>query len=226
MKNQYTQNLEELVKQIIKPLKKVPFNLVIESIYGKKVLPFDRLAKENKVLLQNLKLLAENVGKEVNQSGGISSKRVNEVGNYIEPFVKKSLEKIGYKVLLEITKSGKKKSVGYPDFQFKDSDGRVCYLECKTFNLKSANTTQRSFYLSPSSDPKVNFDGFHFVISFEVTSNLQRYECASYKIVSIENLSCDLKQEFNSDNKRLYAEESLLAQGKFTKTKTKKNHDS
>ncbi|MDX2083749.1 MAG: hypothetical protein SFV53_07175 [Rickettsiales bacterium] len=216
MKDQYTKNLEELVKQIIKPLKKVPFNLVIESIYGKKVLPFDKSSKENKKLLQSLQLLAETTGLEVNEIGGIKSKRVNEVGNYIEPFVKKSLEKIGFKTLLQVTRSGKNKSAGYPDLQFKDNLGRICYLECKTFNLKSVATTQRSFYLSPSNDPKVNFDGFHFILSFEIFQESKKYKCASYKIISIENLSCDLKQEFNSDNKRLYADELILAQGKFS----------
>ena len=55
MKDQYTKNLEELVKQIIKPLKKVPFNLIIESIYNKKVLPFDQSFPQNKTLLENLK---------------------------------------------------------------------------------------------------------------------------------------------------------------------------
>ena len=219
MKDQYTKNLEELVKQIIKPLKKVPFKLVIESIYQKKVLHFDGTKKENKKLLQTLKLVAQDVGLEVNKSGGIKSKRVNEVGNYIEPFVKKALEKIGYKTLTKTTKSGKNKSAGYPDLQFKDELGRVCYLECKTFNLKSVATTQRSFYLSPSNDPKVNSDGFHFVLSFEIIYELGSYKCVSYKIVSIENLSCDLKQEFNSDNKRLYAEELILAQGNFLQSK-------
>lgn len=215
MKDQYTKNLEELVKQIIKPLKKVPFNLIIESIYNKKVLPFDRSISQNKTLLENLTKAAEDAGKAVNKAGVISSKRVNEVGNYIESFVEKSLKKVGYKTLSQVTKSGKNKSAGYPDLQFKDELGRSCYLECKTFNLKNIATTQRSFYLSPSSDPKVNFDGFHFVLSFEIEPHAKKFYCASYKLLSIENLSCDLKHEFNSDNKRLYAKELILAEGRF-----------
>jgi len=215
MKDQYTKNLEELVKQIIKPLKKVPFNLIIESIYNKKVLPFDQLNPKNKTLFINLQKTSETTGKEVNKTGGITSKRVNEVGNYIESFVKESLKKVGYKTISQVTKSGKNKSAGYPDIQFKDELGRICHLECKTFNLKNVSTTQRTFYLSPSSDPKVNFDGFHFVLSFEIVARGKKYYCASYKLLSIENLSCDLKHEFNSDNKRLYAKELILAEGKF-----------
>ncbi|OFW80121.1 MAG: hypothetical protein A2887_01205 [Alphaproteobacteria bacterium RIFCSPLOWO2_01_FULL_40_26] len=182
-------------------------------------MPFDRSNSKNKSLnkslLENLKKASENAGKAVNKAGGISSKRVNEVGNYIEFFVKKSLEKVGYKVLSQITKSGKNKSAGYPDVQFRDEFGRVCYLECKTFNSKNIATTQRSFYLSPSSDPKVNSDGFHFVLSFEIEPRAKKFYCASYKLLSIENLSCDLKHEFNSDNKRLYTKELILAEGRF-----------
>lgn len=215
MKDQYVKKLEELVKQIIKPLKNVPFNLIIESIYDQKVLPFDCSNLKNKTLFENLKKVSEDSGREVNNGGGISSKRVNEVGNYIEIFVEKSLKKFGYNTLSQVTKSGKNKSAGYPDLQFKDKLGRVCYLECKTFNLKNIATTQRSFYLSPSSDPKVNSDGFHFVLSFEVEQRGKKYHCASYKLLSIENLSCDLKHEFNSDNKRLYAKELILAEGRF-----------
>jgi hypothetical protein len=98
-------------------------------------------------------------------------------------------------------------------------------LECKTFNLESVATTHRSFYLSPSSDPKVNSEGFHFVLSFEMKiddkpSELGSYKCASYKIVSCENLSSTVRLEFNSDNKRLYAEELVLAQGNFLQSKS------
>ena len=217
MKDNYTKNLEDLVKQIIKPLKNIPLNLIIESIYNKKILPFDKNTKANQNLLKLLIKVAENTGNLINQNGGISSNRPNEVGNYIEPFVKRSLENLGYEIKNKNTKSGKSRTVGYPDLEFKDDLGRLCYLECKTFNLKNIATTQRSFYLSPSGDPKINSDGFHFLLSFEVLQEdrSKKYCCISYKILSIENLSCDLKQEFNSDNKRLYSKELILIQGKF-----------
>ncbi len=213
----YVKNLEAVIKQIIKPLKKVPFNLVVESVYDKKVLPFDAEARENKDVLKKLIKAIKDAGNSINKSGGIISKRPNEVGNKIESFVKESLAKVGYEVTLQTTKTGKNKSSGYPDMQFKDGLGRVFYLECKTFNIKNTSTTQRSFYLSPSQDPKVNHDGFHFVVSFEVTKNTEEkgYKCASYKLLSIEKLLCDLKHEFNSDNKRLYSKELIIAEGNF-----------
>jgi hypothetical protein len=217
MKNDYVKNLEEIIKQLIKPIKKIPFNLVIESLYDKKVLHFDLEKKENIILLENLKKIAKNTSELVKESGGIKSERANEVGNYIEVFVKKALEKIGYKIITKVTKSGKSKSSGYPDIQFQDDFNQICYLECKTFNLKNINTTHRSFYLSPSQDPKVNQDGFHLALSFEIEKNIQKksYYCVSYKIINIEQLPCDLKHEFNSDNKRLYSKQTILAEEKF-----------
>jgi hypothetical protein len=211
----YLESLENFAKQILQPMKDLPFKIVIESLYGSKVLNFDLKEKNNKSLLENLVKIANLAGKNANKKG-IKSKRVNEVGNYIEPYVKEALESLGYEVIKQNTKSGKSKSTGYPDLQFIDAFGRYCYLECKTFNIKSINTTQRSFYLSPSNDPKVNKDGFHFVLSFEVAvDKLQIYKCKSYKILSIDNLSCDIKHEFNSDNKRLYHKDLIIAEGKL-----------
>jgi len=45
------------------------------------------------------------------------------------------------------------------------------------------------------------------------TGNKNIYKCKSWKIVTLENLKCDVKYEFNSDNKRLYAAELILAEG-------------
>lgn len=94
--------------------------------------------------------------------------RPNEVGNDIEPFVAKALNDLGYEAGKPKTKGGKGKTTAYPDLYFIDGAGRLSYLECKTFNIKNVDTTQRSFYLSPSEDSKVSADAHHFVLSFEI----------------------------------------------------------
>ena len=98
----------------------------------------------------------------------MESNRVNEVGNKIEPFVKNALISMGVEADTPKTKDGKKKSTGYPDLEFRDKNGKWHYLECKTYNAKNVDTTQRSFYFSPSEGFKVIRDSFHFVISFEI----------------------------------------------------------
>jgi hypothetical protein len=83
-------------------------------------------------------------------------------------------------------------------------------LECKTYNIDNIDTTQRSFYFSPSDEFKVVHDSLHLMISFEIyeagdQGRLHIYKCRNYKILSLESLSLDVKYEFNSDNKRMYS---------------------
>lgn len=209
MKNEnYVWRLENVIKQMLTPLKDIPFNLVIECLTGKKVIPFDFKNHEDRELLEILKEVAIVGGKEINKSG-IKSRRPNEVGNYIEPFVKKAMQQYALNPDIPAGATGKKKATGYPDiiFFFKN---KPYYLECKTYNLKNISTTQRSFYFSPSDDFKVIYDTHHFILSYEMfpdgrTGDKNIYRCNHYKILSLESLSLDVKYEFNSDNQRMYS---------------------
>lgn len=217
----YTKRLENVIKQMLNPLKDIPFNLVIETMTGKKVLSFDFKKDENKEILKLLCMSAEYAGKEINKNG-ILRTRPNEVGNDIEPFIKKALNKFGLISETPFGKSGKKKSTGYPDVLFK-YNSIPYYLECKTYNIENISTTQRSFYFSPSDEFKVMYDTIHFLVSFEIYVAGERkknhvYKCNHYKILSIEKLSLDVKYEFNSDNKRMYSGENgcvILAEGEL-----------
>ncbi|PIP54789.1 MAG: hypothetical protein COX07_03425 [Bacteroidetes bacterium CG23_combo_of_CG06-09_8_20_14_all_32_9] len=118
------------------------------------------------------------------------------------------------------TKDGKKKSTRYLDIEFTDEFDQINYLECKTFNIKNVDTTQRSFYLSPSEDFKVTANAHHFAICYEINvvgrkgkNNI--YKCNSWKILNLEALQLDVKYEFNSDNAGMYNEKLILAEGKI-----------
>lgn len=204
----YVTRLENVIKQMLTPLKDIPFNLVIESLTGKKVIPFDFMGKKDMELLETLKKVVLLAGKEINKSG-IESKRPNQVGNYIEAFVKKALQYYNLNPDVPSGTSGKKKATGYPDiiFFFKE---KPYYLECKTYNMENISTTQRSFYFSPSDDFKVIYDTHHFILSYEMVLDGRKadkniYKCKHYKILSLESLSLDVKYEFNSDNQRMYS---------------------
>lgn len=215
----YVIKLENVIKQMLTPLKNIPLNLVIEGIAGHKIIPFDRNDSNDKAVLNNLIEACTIAGKNVNAKG-ILRPRPNEVGNDIEPFVQDALRAVGYKANSPTTKSGSKKSVGYPDMEFVDGSGRTNYLECKTYNIANVDTTQRSFYLSPSEDFKITKDAHHFLVSFEIyveasQGKLNVYKCRKWKILLVEGLLVDVKYEFNSDNARLYAKELVLAEGEF-----------
>ena len=216
----YTNKLEHVIKQMLQPVRGIPFNLVIEALSNYKVVPFDPDSKEDSLLLDILKAVATEAGQEVNRAG-IRRTRPNEVGNDIEPFVKNALLNNGYTADVPRSATGKRKATGYPDLEFVDEFGRYCYLECKTYNIENVATTQRSFYLSPSEDFKITRDAHHFVITYEIYVDGQEgrcniYKCRSWKILSLEDLSVDVKYEFNSDNLRLYSEELVLAESILT----------
>lgn len=221
MKESYVKNLENVIKQMLTPLKNIPLNLVIESISGFQIIPFNHENPEDKSLLATLILVAQQAGFYVNENGILRS-RPNEVGNDIEPFVKKALIDNGCPADIPHTLSGIKKNAGYPDIEFIDKFDRANYLECKTYNIQNISTTQRSFYLSPSKDFKITKNAHHFVISFEVFVDGRQgrkniYKVKNWKILTVENLLVDVKYEFNSDNRRLYSKNLILAEGRVQK---------
>jgi len=59
----YIKKLEDVIKQMLQPLKDIPFNLVIETMTGKKVISFDFNNKEHQQILELLKKAALNAGK-------------------------------------------------------------------------------------------------------------------------------------------------------------------
>lgn len=216
----YISQLENVIKQMLVPVKDIPFNLVIESLTGKKVIPFDFRDPTDKKLLDVLKSVAIKSGDKINE-GGIIRARANEVGNDIEAFVKSAMQDYNLNPDIPAGPSGRKKAMGYPDIVFYHND-KPYYLECKTYNLENVGTSQRSFYFSPSEDFKVIYDTHHFIISYEMyVAGRERskniYKCKHWKLLSIESLSLDVKYEFNSDNQRMYSGKNgtvLLAEGK------------
>lgn len=217
----YTKKLENLIKQMLQPLKDIPFNLVIEAMTGKKVIFFDFTRLDHQDVLKFLKQSALKAGKEINKTG-ILRTRPNEVGNDIEPYVRDSLNILGLNADIPTGPSKRKKAMGYPDIIFWYKDNPY-YLECKTYNIENIETTQRSFYFSPSDEFKIIYDAPHFIISFEIyvageKENKHIYKCKHYKILSIESLSLDVKYEFNSNNKRMYSGKDgtiVLAEGEI-----------
>jgi len=208
MDKSYVDRLEKVIKQRLAPLKNIPFNLVIEAMTGKRVISFDFKNADHTKVLELLRQAALMAGKEINKTG-ILRPRPNEVGNDIEPYIKNALNSLKLNADVPTGPNGNKKSTGYPDILFWFNKNPY-YLECKTHNIENVETTQRSFYFSPSDEFKVIYDAPHFLLSFEIyvsgeSGRNHIYKCKHYKILSLNALSLDVKYEFNSDNKRMYS---------------------
>jgi hypothetical protein len=100
-----------------------------------------------------------------------------------------------------------------------DAKKRPSYLECKIYGAGSEPTSMRSFYLSPSDNAKICRDARHLLMAFEMEaapisgSRSSSYMARAFKLVDLHDLLCDVKYEFNSDNRRLYAKGLILASG-------------
>jgi hypothetical protein len=156
---EYIKQLEQAIGRFLEPMKGIPFPIAIKALTGFKVLTFDPSFSPNKKLLKQLSKAAQLGGQKAYQEG-IFTARPNEAGNHIEPFVVEALRQVGLKADKPISKSGKKKAAGYPDIQIEDEGGRIVYLDCKTYNTLTKEQSFRTFYFSPSEDPKITRDAF------------------------------------------------------------------
>lgn len=220
MSSEREKKLEDVLAQFIKPIKGVPFEVVIKGLCDVEVVKFDLQIKDNKIIISRISEAMRNACQSV-QANPIERPRPNEVGNDMEPFVINSLKAVGLDAATPKTRHGKGKSTGYPDVRI-EADGLPVYFEVKTYAAQNHDTTQRSFYLSPSDDPKVIEEAYHLVVGFEIEDRgangrkdnrgreLRDYVPVGFVIVDLYGLDCDMKSEFNSDNKRLYEENRIL----------------
>lgn len=219
-RQEYIRQLEQTLAKFLQPLKGIPFPIAIKAIRDCKVLSFDPSLRENKKLLNPLCKAAQIAGERAFQEG-IFTARPNEAGNHIEPFVIDALREVGLKADKPVSRSGRKKAAGYPDIEIEDQNGRIIYMDCKTYNVKTREQNFRTFYFSPSDDPKITKDAFHLLMSFQLNTakrkNKRAFVPISWEIYTLDKLLVQVKHEFNASNRELYTSEALLARGKISK---------
>lgn len=214
-RREYISELENVIGRYFQRFNGMPIGFFMKGFARLEIVKFNSRSPEHKRLLENLQKAAEIASQAVTSAGGIIRPRPNEVANDIEANVEDALKAVGYNDACKPTgTSGKGKSGGYPDREFSAS-GTPVYLEVKSYAIKSVGSSFRSFYLSPSDNFKVNKTGLHLVIAFEVIKKNDAYFVAGWKIITVNQLMVDIKYEFNSDNKRLYAANAILAEKKF-----------
>jgi len=212
--------MEAALAELLRPLKNIPFSAVVRSLANQSILPIDRSNEDDKRLIKSLEKAASAAGNEL-QANPIIRARPNEVGNDVEKYVKRAVVGTGLKCESPRGASGKAKSTGYPDLLVTDNANRPTYLECKIYSAKTADSSMRSFYVSPSKDFKVSCDARHLLLAFEMEvtttggSSSSEYRAVGWKLADLHDLLCDVKYEFNSDNRRLYLDSALLAKGRI-----------
>jgi hypothetical protein len=212
--------LEQALAQMLKPIKGIPFSVIVKSISETEVIRIDRDNQSDIALIGRLEDAIRICAEDLN-ANPIRRPRPNEVGNDVEAYVMRALPQSGLRASRPVSRAGLGKAAGYPDILLRDDDGRDTYLECKIFAHGAADTTMRSFYLSPSESFKVARDARHLLLAFGMEASAipgsreSMYVPRSYKLIDLHDLTCDVKYEFNSDNRRLYAPSMMLSQGKI-----------
>lgn len=214
MKGDRNGSLLATLPALREPLKDIPFEVIVQHLYGTSVEMFDIGIQENMNVLQILARAMRRACRVVQQNP-IVRPRPNEVGNDMEPFVIECLCNENLRAMRPKTISGRGKSTGYPDIKISTS-GLSIYLEVKTFARRNYSTTQRSFYFSPTDDPKVTEDAHHLAVGFEIERTGNEFIPVGFEILDLYGLPCDLKSEFNSDNRRLYDTSRILCQQHIT----------
>lgn len=208
-------DLEATLSTLARPAKKIPFKTVIHATTGHRVLDLDTNTPAHFELRAKILKAAALAGERA-RTEGLAAARANEAGNQIEPFIRAALKDSGLDSRIPRTAADRARAVGYPDIEI---TGDVpCYLELKTYSAATADTTQRSFYYSPSETPKVTRDAVHLLLAYEL-EKVERdgkpvFIPNHWKLLTLQDLEVDLKFEFNQSNRGLYRNaKSILEEG-------------
>ncbi len=204
--------------ELTKPAKQIPFKEVMLATTGRNILDFDTNNAAHREFFQRLSTAA-NLALTNARTAGLFAARANEAGNQMETFIKAALKEAGLTARTPVAANGRAQTTGYPDVEIV---GAVpAYLELKTYSATTVNTTQRSFYFSPSANPKVTRDALHLLLAYELeqiqVKNRTAFRPVRWKLVTLQDLAVDLKFEFNQSNRGLYgkdAAKALLSEGK------------
>jgi len=210
---EYARELEAVLAQVLQPLRDVPFRAAIRAVSGFSVLDFDSANEGHQRLAAKISEAAGTAGRAL-FSKGVATRRPNEAGNAIEPYIKVALGATGLRAETPKTKDGKAKAMGYPDIEIVGA-AIPCYLECKTYNIKNVNTTQRAFYFSPSNQFKVTRDAVHLLVAFQLEPAERDRKIVfvpvHWKLITLQDLKVDLKHEFNQHNRDMYGSGAVRA---------------
>jgi len=200
-----------IISGILEAFQNVPFHIIIEVATDKKVEPFDLNNDNDKLLINELKHLA-NITMNYFYNNPIPIKRINEVSNFLEEQVSFMFRnnKSQFKVIQDVKHLG---GSGYPDLLILDKFGRYIYVDIKA-TQRPDKGSPRDFYITPLKETrrKVTQNGKHCVLGFVIQGSPENFRTVAWKLVDLYNVKLNMKPEFNCDNRELYRREYILAE--------------
>jgi len=210
--------VEELFATAVDAYRKIPSDLpvgiAIEGITGFKVIPLDD-SKEDRELVEKLCRAARELIK-LSQEKPIRTSRVNELGNNIEEPLLNACNAVGLSATWPKSATGTGGRSGYPDIAIDIDGDRPTYLEAKVVGEGKEKSTFRSFYLSPSENPKVCVDARHLLLAFkhdrqlDASDGSERYRLTRFMLVDLSRVKGKIKFEYQSSNKDMYMGKAVI----------------
>ena len=116
MPTEREERLEEILSNFLRPLRDIPFEVLIRGLFDRRVEPFDKTPAGNAELLDVLRSAMHEVCLHV-QADPIERNRPNEVGNDMQDPAIEQLRRVGLDAIRPKTGKGKGQSMGYPDIE-------------------------------------------------------------------------------------------------------------
>ncbi len=211
MSDEKVEEYRRIIKGILEAFQNVPFYVIIEVATDKKVETFDLNNDNDKLLINELKNLAD-ITMNYFYNNPIHVKRINEVSNFLEEQVPRMFEnnRSQFKVIRNVRHLG---GSGYPDLLVIDEFGRHVYIDIKA-TQRPDKSSPRDFYITPlkQTRKKVTQNGKHCVLGFVVEGSPNNFKTIAWKLVDLYKVKLSMKPEFNCDNKELYRNEYVLAE--------------
>ena len=207
----------ELVKMLLKEDlsdRIFDFSVVVEATSGKKVISIQEMESAHRVkaAITNAanELLVE-MNREDSPIKGL--RRINEGSKFFEDRFQKLLDEAeGMSCDFPKTREGDLQRTGYPDLVITDElTGEVYYLDPKLLEQGSVNSSLRTFYFEPKDETlKITQDAAHLLIGIEHDGVDGNWSFTGYQLVDLSSLQVRLKAEFQSSNKDVYSQRSVL----------------
>lgn len=205
--NDYQENIDNLsnIYRLGENLKNIEFSIpdLISATTQYKVEALDKSnTSDMMVFAKIIETAKQFVAHRQRTKSRFEGNRSNDVGKQIEEAFFEELKKtsLGVKLLGE---------AGYPDMKIIGPDNRVTYLESKAVS-KDWDSSFRSFYYS--NGKKIESDGRHLLIAWKIEETRDKiWSVTGWKLLDLANLKVKIKLEFNTSNKKMYTESSILS---------------
>jgi hypothetical protein len=214
-------DIEGLLAEAVRAYQLLPRGIgvpqIISAICDHTVVPLNDSAADLQLLEQVSCAARDLIG--LSQKAPIKTTRLNELGNAVEEPMLEACIRAGLEASWPRRANGVAARTGYPDIAIGIEGERPTYLEAKVIGAGSEGSSFRSFYLSPSDNPKISVDARHLLVAFThqrqgiSPDGLEQYALISFKIVDLARVFGKIKFEYQASNRDMYIGESVVAQG-------------